>query len=95
MNDARKNGIIAIKLWRLEKQVEELEKEVEKLQHYKTLYQSLKRQKDEAIEYIKNNISKTTINYINGDNIEFKELYLKNDELLELLKILEGVNDEK
>ena len=90
-----KNGIIAIKLWRLEKQVEELEKEVEKLQHYKTLYQSLKRQKDEAIEYIKNNISKTTINYINGDNIEFKELYLKNDELLELLKILEGVNDEK
>ena len=120
----------------LQKYIENLEKENEKLNHYKTLYQSLKRQKDieieqlessigiikhnmiiqkhvdrerklqkkieaiekakeEAVEFIINNISKTTNDYINGDDIEFKELYSKNNELLELLKILRGVNDEK
>lgn len=82
MNDARKNGVIAIKLWRLEKQVEELEKEVEKLKHYKTLYQSLKRQKDEAVEYIKKELlcfDNESVEYIEG---------------LKILKILEGVNDE-
>lgn len=135
MNDARKNGVIAIKLWRLEKQVEELEKEVEKLKHYKTLYQSLKRQKDieieqlkeelessigivkhnmiiqkhvdierklqkkieakeEAVEFIINNISKEMVESTPGNNYELKELHLSDYKLSELLKILEGVNDE-
>ena len=41
----------------LQKYIENLEKEVEKLQHYKTLYQSLKKQKDEATEWVKNYMS--------------------------------------
>ena len=38
----------------LQKYIENLEKENEKLNHYKTLYQSLKRQKDEATKWVKN-----------------------------------------
>ena len=37
----------------VDKSYEELQKEVEKLQHYKTLYQSLKKQKDIEIEQLK------------------------------------------
>lgn len=37
----------------LQKYIENLEKENEKLRHYKTLYQSLKRQKDIEIEQLK------------------------------------------
>lgn len=78
----------------VDKSYEELQKEVEKLQHYKTLYQSLKRQKDEAIEYIKLYISKEMVESTPGNNYELKELHLSDYKLSELLKILEGVNDE-
>lgn len=46
----------------LQKYIENLEKENEKLRHYKTLYQSLKKQKDEATEWVKNYMSEWDIN---------------------------------
>ena len=119
----------------LQKYIENLEKENEKLRHYKTLYQSLKRQKDieieqlessigiikhnmiiqkhvdrerklqkkieaiekakkEAVEFIINNISKERVESTPGNTYELKELHLSDYKLSELLKILEGVNDE-
>lgn len=124
----------------LQKYIENLEKENEKLNHYKTLYQSLKRQKDieieelkeqlessigivkhnmiiqkhvdrerklqkkieaiekskkEAVEFIINNISKERVESTPGNTYELKELHLSDYKLSELLKILEGVNDEQ
>ena len=123
----------------LQKYIENLEKENEKLNHYKTLYQSLKKQKDieieqlkeqlessigivkynmiiqkhvdrerkkqkkieaiekakeEAVEFIINNISKEMVESTPGNTYELKELHLSDYKLSELLKILEGVNDE-
>ena len=46
----------------LQKYIENLEKENEKLNHYKTLYQSLKRQKDEATEWVRNYMNEWDIN---------------------------------
>ena len=46
----------------LQKYIENLEKENEKLNHYKTLYQSLKRQKDEATEWVGNYMNEWDIN---------------------------------
>lgn len=46
----------------LQKYIENLEKENEKLRHYKTLYQSLKRQKDEATEWVRNYMNEWDIN---------------------------------
>ena len=46
----------------VDKSCEELQKEVEKLQHYKTLYQSLKKQKDEATEWVRNYMNEWDIN---------------------------------
>ena len=68
--------------------------ENEKLNHYKTLYQSLKRQKDETIKYIKLHISKETVESTSGNTYELKELYLSDYKLSQLLKILEGVEHE-
>lgn len=123
----------------LQKYIENLEKENEKLNHYKTLYQSLKRQKDieieelkeqlessigivkhnmiiqkhvdrerklqkkieaiekakeEAVEFIINNISKEMVESTPGNTYELKELHLSDYKLSEFLKILRGVNDE-
>lgn len=66
----------------VDKSYEELQKEVEKLQHYKTLYQSLKRQKDEATEWVKNYMNEWDIN----DEVR--------QDINDLLILLEGVNDE-
>ena len=65
----------------LQKYIENLEKENEKLRHYKTLYQSLKRQKDEAIEYIEKYLT---------DNGRF--LMLNEWQVPDLLRILKEVD---
>lgn len=81
----------------LQKYIENLEKENEKLRHYKTLYQSLKKQKDKVIEYINNNTYKCQW----GDLEQYNEDININDNLTDtefienLLKILEGVNENK
>lgn len=64
----------------LQKYIENLEKENEKLQHYKTLYQSLKRQKDKAVEYIEKHLT---------DNGRF--LMLNEWQVPDLLRILKEV----
>lgn len=64
----------------VDKSYEELQKEVEKLQHYKTLYQSLKRQKDEVVEYIEKYLT---------DNGRF--LMLNEWQVPDLLRILKEV----
>ena len=64
----------------LQKYIENLEKENEKLRHYKTLYQSLKRQKDEAVEYIEKYLT---------DNGRF--LMLNEWQVPDLLRILKEV----
>ena len=64
----------------LQKYIENLEKENEKLNHYKTLYQSLKRQKDEVVEYIEKHLT---------DNGRF--LMLNEWQVPDLLRILKEV----
>ena len=64
----------------LQKYIENLEKQNEKLNHYKTLYQSLKRQKDEAVEYIEKHLT---------DNGRF--LMLNEWQVPDLLRILKEV----
>ena len=64
----------------LQKYIENLEKENEKLNHYKTLYQSLKRQKDEVVEYIEKYLT---------DNGRF--LMLNEWQVPDLLRILKEV----
>ena len=64
----------------LQKYIENLEKENEKLNHYKTLYQSLKRQKDETVEYIEKYLT---------DNGRF--LMLNEWQVPDLLRILKEV----
>lgn len=65
----------------LQKYIENLEKENEKLNHYKTLYQSLKRQKDEVVEYIEKHLT---------DNGRF--LMLNEWQVPDLLRILKEVD---
>ena len=64
----------------VDKSYKELQKEVEKLQHYKTLYQSLKRQKDEVVEYVEKHLT---------DNGRF--LMLNEWQVPDLLRILKEV----
>ena len=64
----------------LQKYIENLEKENEKLNHYKTLYQSLKRQKDEVVEYVEKHLT---------DNGRF--LMLNEWQVPDLLRILKEV----
>ena len=64
----------------LQKYIENLEKENEKLNHYKTLYQSLKRQKDEVVEYVEKHLT---------DNGRF--LMLNEWQVPDLLNILKEV----
>ncbi|MGM9879471.1 MAG: hypothetical protein ACI31R_05570 [Bacilli bacterium] len=56
----------------LKKQLEELQKENEKLHHYKTLYQSLKKQKEELRSWLKE------------DNDKIKVYDTKNNKAVEL-----------
>ena len=64
----------------LQKYIENLEKQNEKLNHYKTLYQSLKKQKDEVVEYIEKHLT---------DNGRF--LMLNEWQVPDLLRILKEV----
>ena len=67
-----------------------LQLEVEKLNHYKTLYNVLKDRNDKAIEYIDKHKENE---YRNGRNDEIY-LELNEKELKEFLKILKGESNE-
>lgn len=53
--------------------------------------QQLKEYHDKAIEFIKNHIQETTYKYVYSNEVNvIQELYLDNEELIELLEILES-----
>ena len=53
--------------------------------------QQLKEYHDKAIEFIKNHIQETTYKYVYSNEVNvIQELYLDNEQLIELLEILES-----
>lgn len=81
---------------RLQREIKKLQQENEKLHHYKTLYQSLKRQKEELRDYLKARIdvcnNRLSMPFCNPENATKERLIL--DQCLEKMEELEGVNDE-
>ena len=79
----------------VKKAIFEMLKENEKLHHYKTLYQSLKKQKEELRSWLEENI----ICYENSQNTNLGEYERKihfdlYNDVLGKMEELEGVNDE-
>ena len=70
---------------------EQLQQENEKLHHYKTLYQSLKRQKEELRDYLAKEISDGR----SEDNAWLMGVYDEDKNILEKLEELEGVSNDK
>ena len=80
---------------RLKREIKKLQQENEKLHHYKTLYQSLKRQKEELRSWLEENI----ICYENSQNTNLGEYERKihfdlYNDVLGKLEELEGVSNE-
>ena len=80
---------------RLKREIKKLQQENEKLHHYKTLYQSLKKQKEEFRSWVEENI----ICYENSQNTNLAEYERKihfdlYNDVLGKMEELEGVNDE-
>ena len=74
----------------LKEVIEELQQENEKLHHYKTLYQSLKKQKEELRDYLAKEISDGR----SEDNLWLMGVYDEDKNILEKLEELESVKDE-
>ena len=74
------------KLYLAEHYISSLEQENEKLHHYKTLYQSLKKQKEELRSWLKDEI-------INSKAVSSQYYFFGR--VLSMLEELEGVNDDK
>lgn len=76
--------------------IKELQQEAEKLQHYKTLYQSLKKQKEELREYLKARIevcdNRLSSPFCNIEKATKERLIL--NQCLDKLEELEMVTDE-
>ena len=80
---------------RLKREIKKLQQENEKLHHYKTLYQSLKKQKEEFRSWVEENI----ICYENSQNTNLAEYERKihfdlYNDVLGKLEELEMVTDE-
>lgn len=78
------------------REYQELQKENEKLHHYKTLYQNLKKQKEEFRDYLKARIevcdNRLSTPFCNIEKATKERLILS--QCLDKLEELEGVNDE-
>ena len=76
--------------------VSNLEKENEKNKHYKTLYQSLKRQKEELRDYLKARIevcdNRLSMPFCDPEKVTKERLILS--QCLDKLEELEGVSNE-
>lgn len=76
--------------------IKELQQEAEKLQHYKKLYQSLKKQKEELRDYLKARIevcdNRLSMPFCDPEKATKERLIL--NQCLEKMEELEGVNDE-
>ena len=78
------------------KENKQLQQENKKLHHYKTLYQSLKKQKEELRNYLKARIevcdNRLSSPFCNIENATKERLIL--DQCLEKMEELEGVSNE-
>ena len=74
--------------------IEQLQKENEKLHHYKTLYQSLKRQKEELRDWLKEDKDKITVLDTKDNSSVRLGIMLGMGLCLEKLEELEGVSNE-
>lgn len=72
------------------KENKKLQQENKKLHHYKTLYQSLKKQKEELRDYLAKEISDGR----SEDNLWLMGVYDEDKNILEKLEELEGVSNE-
>lgn len=72
--------------------IEQLKKKAELGEHYKHLYSEVKKQKDDAFEYIKKNKDKTIMPYGDNEDTDF-EVCLFEEDINELLRML-GERDE-
>ena len=75
-------------LCNVESYIDYLQKENEKLNHYKLLYQKVKERNDKAIEYMKDFIFEPLL--VNED----RKLIMFNDNLRRFEDILKGNNEE-
>lgn len=71
-----------------------IQKHVDRERKLQKKIEAIEKAKKEAVEFIINNISKERVESTPGNTYELKELHLSDYKLSELLKILEGVNDE-
>ena len=83
------------KLYLAEHYISSLEQENEKLHHYKTLYQSLKRQKEELRSWLKEDKDKITVLDTKDNSSVRLGIMLGMGLCLEKLEELEGVDDGK
>lgn len=82
--------------------IKELQQEAEKLHHYKTLYQSLKRQKEELRDWLKEKIQYTDTIYLGSDRKNYSDDTILDmssrkwgyKDTLNKLEELEGVSNE-
>lgn len=79
----------------LEKDNKQLKQEKEKLHHYKKLYQSLKRQKEELRSWLKEDKDKITVLDTKDNSSVRLGIMLGMGLCLEKLEELEGVDDGK
>ena len=81
---------------KLQQEIKKLQQENEKLYHYKTLYQSLKKQKEELRDYLKARIevcdNRLSMPFCDPEKATKERLIL--NQCLEKMEELEGVNDE-
>lgn len=68
-------------------QNEKLKKKAELGEHYKHLYNEVKKQKDDVVEYIKDNKDKTIAPYGDNEDTDF-EVCLFEEDINELLRML-------
>lgn len=70
-----------------EDKIENLQKKVEPGEHYKHLYSEVKKQKDDVVEYIKDNKDKTIAPYGDNEDSDF-EVCLFEEDINEILRML-------
>lgn len=70
-----------------EQNIEDLKKKAELGEHYKKLYSEVKKQKDDVVEYIKENKDKTIAPYGDNEDTDY-EVCLFEEDINELLRML-------
>ena len=79
---------------KMQKCIDELQQENEKNKHYKTLYQSLKRQKEELRDWLKKDNDKIKVYDTKNNNAVELGIIIGLGMCVEKLEELEGVSNE-